>query len=59
MDRVDVAEGSLQFSLARIGTPETRLAVWTLVSLITLTAAADALASAVAHGVVEGLARLL
>lgn len=50
-----MAEGSSQFSLARIGTSETRLAVWTLVSLITLTAAALAHASAVAQGVVEGL----
>lgn len=57
VDRVD--EGSSQFGLARIRTPKTRLAVWTLVSLNTLTATAFALASAVAHGVVEGLTLLL
>lgn len=54
-----MAEGSSQFSLARIGTSETRLAVWTLVPLNTFTATARALASAVAHGVVEGLTCLL
>lgn len=54
-----MAEGSSQFSLAGIGTSETRLAVWTLVSFITVTAAAPAHASAVAHGVVLGLTFLL